>query len=79
MESESSENLYKICVTDPIIQDNTLRKRVIYKIQGNDPDGSFEVLRGYKDFLSVRKILINRWPGCIIPSIPPKQFIVIKN
>jgi hypothetical protein len=55
------------------------KSHVVYKISGRDPEGEFEVLRRYKDFVNLREILVKEWPGCYIPKIPPKQMIVFKN
>ncbi|CAK72374.1 unnamed protein product (macronuclear) [Paramecium tetraurelia] len=44
-----------------------------YIIKGKDKIGFFEVYRRYKDFISLRDILLIRWPGCFIPGIPGKK------
>jgi sorting nexin-1/2 len=62
-----------ISVTSPEISGS----HVIYKIHGKDSEGKFEVLRRYRDFISIRSLLLINWPGCYIPQIPPKQMIVI--
>lgn len=72
------ENFF-IMVTDPTVKDAKITKHVLYKVKGEDINGSFEVMRRYKDFAAVRKVLAQRWPGCIIPSIPPKQLLVRTN
>jgi hypothetical protein len=33
------------------------------------------MLRRYSDFDILRKILIERWPSCYIPSIPAKKAV----
>ena len=52
------------------------KSHINYKIHGRDPDGEFEVSRRYSDFLAVRSLLVQYWPGCYIPQIPPKQMVV---
>ena len=76
MDAEFGENCYGIKVTDPVVNDKKLTKHVLYKVRGCDSAGAFEVMRRYKDFVALRKILVQRWPGCVVPSIPPKQLIV---
>ena len=49
-----------------------------FKVKGNDKEGNFEVRRRYNDFFCLRQNLIQRWPGCYIPPIPPKKTIVSK-
>jgi PX domain len=66
----------EISITDPIIVSSALRKHVLYKVSGTDSVGGFQVQRRYKEFMSLRKVLLSEWPGCCILQIPPKQVIV---
>ena len=67
----------KIIVTDPIERDSGVSKFTVYTIKGNDRDGPFETYRRYSDFSILKKILVKRWPGCFVPSIPEKKAVVI--
>lgn len=51
----------------------TINVRVI---QGRDAKGHFENIRRFSDFDRLRELLVMRWPGCYIPSLPQKQVIV---
>jgi hypothetical protein len=55
------------------------KSHIDYKIHGRDVDGDFEVMRRYRDFLAIRTILVQNWPGCYVPQIPPKQMVVRSN
>ena len=44
-------------------------------LKGTDTNGAFDVLRRYRDFAALRRALINKWPGCYIPPIPPKKAV----
>lgn len=52
---------------------------MIYSIRGSDKDGAFFVTRRYSDFDKLRASLLQRWPGCYVPPLPPKQALVIKK
>jgi sorting nexin-1/2 len=62
-------------VCDPVVKDG-MSKYVLYTIKGTDKDGPFEAFRRYSDFFHLREILLQRWPGCYIPPIPPKKALV---
>lgn len=63
-----------ITVSSPEVSSD--KSHINYKIHGKDSDGEFEVSRRYRDFLAVRTLLVQYWPGCYIPQIPPKQMVV---
>ena len=52
-----------------LLQENWL-KVLKYVIKTTDSSGDTATLRSAKDFKVLRKILVARWPGCIIPIIP---------
>lgn len=52
-----------------------LSKARINKVMSRDDSGTFEVIRRYSDFDSVRQIMLNRWPGCYVPAIPSKKMV----
>lgn len=45
----------------------------LYIVEGRYNEKSFTVERKYRDFLMLREILANNWPGFFIPPIPPKK------
>ena len=55
-------------------------------MKGYGDDGPFSVTKRYSDFLKLRIVLIQRWPGFYMPSLPPKktlgnmdnEFVVIR-
>jgi len=48
---------------------------VVYKVQGRDYDGIFEVFRRFSEFMHFREFLVNRWPGLYIPPMPSKKTV----
>lgn len=50
-----------------------INKYVLYKISGQDAEGPFEIFRRYSDFDKLREALVNKWPACFIPPLPPKK------
>jgi hypothetical protein len=48
----------------------TVAKHHQYRIHGNDDKSEFEVRRRYSDFIILKNILLNRWPGFYIPALP---------
>lgn len=70
-----SENI-KISVCNPILKDG-ITKHIEYTVKGVDPDqGAYQVSRRFNDFVHLRETLVNRWPGCFVPQIPPKKSTV---
>lgn len=51
-------------------KDSGFNKHTVYNIKGEDKLGSFDVYRRYNDFYELRELLVRKWPGCFIPSIP---------
>ena len=60
---------------DVIMMKDGLSKHQIFNIKGGDKFGDFEMFRNYKDFLEIRKILVQRWPGCYVPPLPKKKIV----
>jgi sorting nexin-1/2 len=55
-------------------------KYVVYTLKGEDKNGnsilnigSFETTRRYSDFDQIKNVMLVRWPGCYIPSLPSKK------
>ena len=66
-----------IAVINTEIRNDKFRKHVLYSISGEDISGCFACLRRYKEFATLRGILVSYWPGFYVPQIPPKKMIVI--
>jgi sorting nexin-1/2 len=45
----------------------------LYKVRGRDHQGEFEVLRRFKQFDMLRKVLFARFLGLYVPPIPEKK------
>ncbi|CAG9315762.1 unnamed protein product [Blepharisma stoltei] len=69
-----SDDNVSISIFNPTIKEG-FRKYVIYTISGLDLQGTFEAYRRYKDFIRLRTLLVQHWPGCFIPHIPPKKML----
>lgn len=60
-------------VKDPVAVGSVIK----YTVAGKDSQGDFTTQRRYNEFLSLRKIFTDRWPGCYIPAIPEKVTVNI--
>jgi len=69
------QNDIVISVRNPERRGGAVGKATYYDIQGSDKDGDFKVVRSHDDFLRIRNVLVKRWPGCYIPSVPPKRVL----
>ena len=49
---------------------------IMYEVCGYDKEGDFKEMKRYSDFDKLRKMLVARWPGFNIPSIPQKKAMV---
>lgn len=59
-------------VSNPVIKDG-MKKYVVYSLKGIAIHE--DVVRRFSDFFSLRKKLVERWPGIFIPAIPPKKAV----
>ena len=59
-------------VCNPVIKDS-MKKYVVYSLKGSAIKD--DVVRRFSDFFSLRKKLVERWPGIFIPAIPPKKAV----
>lgn len=48
---------------------------VFYEVMGRDTQGTFEVKRRYSDFEALRDCWRRRFPGMLLPFLPPKRYI----
>lgn len=60
---------------DTIMMKDGMSKHQIFNVKGEDKLGDFEIFRNYKDLLEIRKILVQRWPGCYVPPLPKKKIV----
>lgn len=65
--------------SDFIVSDPVSAGHISYTIKGKDEDGDFEGSRRYKNFFSLRKALLERWPGTYVPAIPGKKAVGNKD
>ena len=49
---------------------------ISYHVKGVDRQGPWEGQRRYSHFFQLREVLCSRWPGIVIPRIPPKKALV---
>ncbi|EAS00357.2 PX-SNX8-Mvp1p-like protein (macronuclear) [Tetrahymena thermophila SB210] len=66
-------NEIQISVGEPVTKETTLSKHTVYNIKGTDKIGQFDVYRRFNEFYTLKEVLVARWPGCFIPSIPAKE------
>lgn len=52
---------------------SSLKKFIVYTIEGRDSLGTFMCHRRYNDFHHLYNSLLSNWPGCFIPPIPKKK------
>lgn len=60
-------------VKDPVAVGSIIK----YSVTGIDSQGNWQTQRRYNEFETLRKVLVDRWPGCYIPSIPEKVTVNI--
>mmetsp|Transcript_1850 Transcript_1850/g.2803 ORF Transcript_1850/g.2803 Transcript_1850/m.2803 type:complete len:145 (+) Transcript_1850:48-482(+) len=46
---------------------------IVYVVKGKDSSGEFEVKRRYNEFFLLQDCLQKRWPGILLPQVPPKK------
>lgn len=62
----------KINVMNPSTVSGTFTGYTEYTLKGEDEQGEFSINRRYKEFYTLRSLLVKNWPGFYIPAIPPK-------
>lgn len=53
-----------------------MSKYTVYNVKGSDKNGAFDVYRRFNEFFTLKEVMVTRWPGCFIPSIPAKEMMV---
>ena len=66
------EEIMDVYVKNPMDQSG----HIVYDVKGIDRDGVFEGKRRYNDFLAIRNLFVARYPGLVVPKIPPKKALV---
>ena len=64
----TDEFAYDFAVKNP----TEVKGTVIYEVEGIDEIGSWTCKRRYNDFHLISELLPKRWPGIMLPKIPPK-------
>lgn len=54
---------------------STFTKYTAYIIKGHDKNGEINIYRRFSEFHALRTALVQRWPGCFVPSIPTKNIL----
>jgi sorting nexin-1/2 len=63
----------EIEVTDPTVKSGAASKHTVYKVRGRDHLGEFEVMRRFREFDHLRRVLYSRFLGLYVPPIPEKK------
>ena len=74
-----SDEIVAISVESYKFEEGRVKKHVVYVIQGQDSTGLFEKARRFKEFQSLRNILVTMWPACYIPKLPKKKAVVTQT
>ena len=77
------ENVYKAKDSDIFTEDfaydfsvknpQDFHGHVVYEVKGKDLQGEFECKRRYNEFFVLFECLQKRWPGILLPQVPPKK------
>lgn len=52
---------------------------IVYVVRGADQQGQWECKRRYNEFYLLQECLAKRWPGLVLPQVPPKKAIGNKD
>lgn len=63
----------EIEVLEPTVKSGTASKHTVYKVRGKDHLGEFEVMRRFREFDHLRRVLYSRFLGLYVPPIPEKK------
>ena len=58
------------------VKGSALSKWTAYLIIGYDKNGDIDVCRRFSEFHALRLAIVKRWPGCFVPSIPNKNYLM---
>ena len=62
-----------------MVEPTDFHGHIVYTVIGRDLQGSWEVKRRYNEFFYLQEALAKRWPGIVIPQVPPKKAIGNKD
>lgn len=65
----AEEQYFDFSVRDP--QD--FGGHIVYNVKGRDHQGLWECKRRYNEFFLLQEALAKRWPGILLPIVPPKK------
>lgn len=60
---------------NPVIKEERFTSTTIFTIMGKDKNGEFKIERKFSDFDKVRSVLLARFAGVFIPTLPSKKLI----
>ena len=69
-ETSLSISSHSVSITEYVFAQENWLKVIKYAIKLTNSIGETVTLRSSKEFKTLRKILLTRWPGCIIPALP---------
>lgn len=73
---KGQKEAYLVTIGPPLPGAHVTYPVSVHSTQGTDSKGSFETIRRYSDFYALHEVLLQRWPGLVIPQIPPKKLLV---
>lgn len=76
---EEDPKSQKFSVSNPIKMGSSTTGHIKYTVVGVDSDGEFTEARRFKEFNAFRTVMLQRWPGIYIPSLPEKKFMGSKD
>lgn len=65
----SEQAVAQFTVRDP----ENFQGHIVYTVKGSDLQGEWECKRRYNEFYKLHDALTKRWPGIVLPLVPPKQ------
>lgn len=72
---EEEPRIRKFTVANPV----KVSGHIKYTVTGEDSEGNFEATRRFNEFFTLRKVLLERWPGIYIPALPEKKLVGNKD
>ena len=76
MTQEEDPRSKQFSVSNPVKMGSSTTGHIKYTINGIDSDGSFTEARRFREFNTLREVLLQRWPGIYIPALPEKKLVV---
>eukprot|EP00954_Amorphochlora_amoebiformis_P020599 1340568-Amorphochlora_amoeboformis.AAC.1 len=73
--SRGLKGWFVVEVCDPIRVNEGLTSHMAYKIKTEHKNKKSEVLRRYREFLWLKTVLVEKYPGYLVPALPEKGMI----